>query len=72
MKTSYIATKKLVLNKEKITNMQRIAAAVATLGAVQALESYHRGHSPVKRSYDSVEYRGKNGKDFGFGETVGT
>ena len=52
--------------------MQRIAAAVATLGAVQALESYHRGHSPVKRSYDSVEYRGKNGKDFGFGETVGT
>ena len=51
--------------------MQRIAAAVATLGAVQALESYHRGHNPVKRSYDSVEYRGKNGKDFGFGETVG-
>ena len=55
--------------------MQRIAAAVATIGAVQAVESYHRGHRgyapPVKRSYDAVEYHGKNGKDYGFGETVG-
>ena len=55
--------------------MHRIAAAVATIGAVQAVESYHGGHRgyapPVKRSYDAVEYHGKNGKDYGFGETVG-
>ena len=51
--------------------MQRIAAAVATLGAAQALEGGYRGHSPIKRSYDAVEYHGKNGKDYGFGETVG-
>ena len=52
--------------------MNRIAAAVATIGIAQALERGYKGHAPVKRSYDSVVYHGKNGKDFGFGETIGT
>ena len=50
--------------------MQRVAAiASAALVAVQASSRSYRGYSPTKRYYDSVEYRGKNGKDYGFGET---
>ena len=53
--------------------MQKVAAfAAATLATVQAQygQSYH-GYSPTNRHYSSVEYKGKNGRDYGFGETIG-
>ena len=53
--------------------MQKVAAiASAALVAVQASSQYYQGYSPTKRYYDSVEYKGKNGRDYGFGETHGT